>query len=356
MSRYIFRRLVQAIPIFFGITIISYFLMSLSGNPVLALVMEPRMTQAQVARTAAILGVNDPWPVQYLRWLLGDDWMRWDSNGDGIADHAFLVPLDPVGDGHPLPGTRKGILRGDFGDSFTLKRPVLDLITERIPATLEISVTSLVIGFVVGILLGVLAAVRRGGFSDNMIRVMSAVFNAVPIFWLGLLLLLIFAVVLQILPLGDRCELTLSDTCPPIYDRLSYMVLPVFAETTGLVAGLSRLMRASLLEEISQDYIRTARAKGMRGGGVWLIHATRNALIPIATGLGPAITGLIGGSVVIERIFNYPGVGKTLYDAAVGRDYPVVMASVIYAAIATILGYLLSDILYAFIDPRIQFS
>jgi peptide/nickel transport system permease protein len=356
VSRYIARRLLQSIPIFFGITLISYLLMTLSGNPVLTLVMQPEMTQEQIARTAARLGVNDPWPIQYLRWLLGDDWMRWDANGDGIADHAFLVPLDPIGDGKPEPGTRRGILRGDFGDSFSLKRPVLDLLLERLPATLEISLTSFIIGIIGGILLGIVAAVKRGGLIDNALRMLSAIFNAIPIFWLGLLSLLVFAVQLHILPLGDRCSLTMADTCPPIYERLQYMVLPVAMEAVGLIAGLTRLMRASMLDVIGEDYIRTARAKGLRERGIWLVHAARNALIPIATGLGPAITGLIGGSVIIEQIFNYPGVGRTLFQAAVGRDYPVVMASVIYAAVATIVGYLLSDILYTIIDPRIQFS
>lgn len=356
MSRYIARRLLQSIPIFFGITIISYLLMTLSGNPVLTLVMQPEMTQEQIARTAARLGVNDPWPIQYLRWLLGDDWMRWDADGDGIADHSFLVPLDPIGDGKPEPGTRRGILRGDFGNSFSLKRPVLDLIFERLPATLEISISSLIIGTAFGLLLGIAAAVERGKPTDNILRTIAAVFNAIPFFWFGLLSLLIFAAQLRVLPLGDRCGLTMENTCPPIYERLQYMVLPVGLESIALAAGLTRLMRTTMLEEIGEDYIRTARAKGLRERSVWLVHAARNALIPIATGLGPAITGLIGGSVIVEQIFNYPGVGRTLFQAAVGRDYPVVMASVIYAAVATILGYLLSDILYTLIDPRIQFS
>src|SRR5258708_6588060 len=188
MSRYIARRLLHAIPIFFGITIISFFLMTLAGNPVLTLILQPGMTQDRIKRISAQLGVNDPWPVQYLRWLLGDDWLRWDSNGDGIADHAFLVPLDPVGDGKPEPGTRRGILRGDFGDSFALKRPVLDLIFERVPATLEISVTSLILGYLLGILLGIVAAVNRGAGAEQLIRVMAAIFNAIPIFLLGVLL------------------------------------------------------------------------------------------------------------------------------------------------------------------------
>ncbi len=356
MSRYIFRRLVQAVPIFFGITILSYLLMSLSGNPLLALVLEPNMTQAQFARISARLGVNDPWPLQYTRWLLGDDWLRWDSNGDGISDHSFLIPLDADGDGIPdPPGMRRGILRGDFGTSFALHRPVLDLIFERIPATLELSITSLIIGSAIGILLGIMAAVQRGRASDNVIRVTAVLFNAVPDFWLSLLVLLFFGSYLRVLPIGDRCKLTMDASCPPIYMRLEYMVLPVFIYSTGLVAGFSRLTRTTMLDELGKDYVRTARSKGVRERTVWY-HAWRNGLIPVATGLGPAIIGLVGGSVIVERIFNYPGVGKTLYDAAIGRDYPVVMASVIYGALTVIFGYLLSDILYVLIDPRIHFE
>src|SRR5262249_11416068 len=149
-----------------------YMMMAASGNPLQSLIMDPKMTQAQLARISARLGVNDPWPLQYIRWLLGDDWLRWDSNGDGISDHSFLVPLDADGDGVPdPPGTRRGILRGDFGASFALHRPVLDLIMERVPATLELSVTSLIIGSAIGIVLGIIAAVRRGTFWDNLIRV-----------------------------------------------------------------------------------------------------------------------------------------------------------------------------------------
>ncbi|MCC7451310.1 MAG: ABC transporter permease [Anaerolineae bacterium] len=357
MSRYIIRRLIQAIPTFFGITVLSYLLMSASGNPVQTLALEPDMTPKELERIAARLGVNDPWPIQYLRWLAGDNWMRWDTNGDGVADKSFLLPLDADGDGmNEPPGKRLGVLRGDFGNSFAKKRPVLDLIFERLPATLELSLPSLIIGTIVGVLLGTTAAVNRGGLTDNLIRVMAVVFRAVPVFWLSLMLLLFFGSYLKILPIGDRCALTMDDSCPPVFFRLQYMVLPIFVFATGIAAGNSRFMRASMLDVIGQDYIRTARAKGLRSRAIWFRHAVRNALIPIATGLGPAITGLLGGAVIVETIFNYPGVGNTLFEAAISRDYPVVMAAVIYGASATILGYLLSDILYAWIDPRIQFS
>jgi peptide/nickel transport system permease protein len=357
MLRYILRRLIQAIPIFFGITVLSYALMSASGNPVAALTFRPGMTPEERDRVAARLGVNDPWPVQYLRWLIGDDWMRWDSTGDGIADHAIIVPLDADGDGEPEPpGDQRGILRGDFGNSFTSKRPALDVLTERLPATLELSIAAFLLGTPLGILIGIIAAVNRGKLFDNLSRVMAVAFTAIPVFWFAIMLLLIFGVQLRWLPIGDRCRTTLDDSCPPITERLQYMILPVIVLSIGGIAGYSRVMRASMLDVISSDYVRTARAKGLTSNLVWMRHAARNALIPIATSLGPELTFLLSGAVVTETIFNYPGVGLTSFNAIVQRDYPVVMTVTIYAAVATILGYLLSDILYGLIDPRIRFD
>lgn len=358
MLRYIFRRTIQSIPLIFGITLLSYMLMTAApGGPVYALAFKPGTPPQQRAQLAARLGVNDPWPVQYLRWLLGDDWLRWDSNGDGVADHAFLIPLDADGDGEPEPpGTRRGALRGDFGDSFVQKRPVLEVLLERLPATLELGIGSLVIGVVVGVVIGILAAVRRGGLFDNAMRIMAVVFDAIPAFWLGLMLILFFGAQLQILPLQGRCKATISDSCPPVYERLQYLVLPTFILATGLIAGYSRYTRASMLDVINQDYIRTARAKGLSDRVVWFKHAARNALIPIATFLGPALTGILGGAVITETIFSWPGVGRTVIAAVTQRDYPVVMAVTIYASLATIFGYLLSDVLYGIIDPRIRYD
>jgi peptide/nickel transport system permease protein len=348
---------VQSIPIFFGITILSFALMSASGNPLRLLVFGEDVKQEEIARVAARFGLNDPWIIQYLRWLVGDDWLRWDADGDGVADGAFLLPLDADGDGvNEAPGTRRGILRGDFGNSLVFKRPVLALMGERIVPTLEISIPALFLGLSLGCLLGILAAITRGGLIDNALRVFSATFNAIPLFWFGLMALLIFGSALKIFPLGDRCRMTLEPSCPPLTERLNYLILPLIVSTVGGVAGLTRVMRASMLDIIHQDYIRTARAKGIQGRQVWLRHAARNALIPIATGLGPAITGLLAGSVIIERLFNYPGLGLLLYSAATSRDFPLVMASVIYGSVATIVGYLLSDVLYALIDPRIKFG
>ncbi|MEO8611870.1 MAG: ABC transporter permease [Chloroflexota bacterium] len=355
MAKYVFRRLIQAIPTFLGITLLSFALMSASGNPVAALVFRPGAQPSEKARLEAILGVNDPWALQYLRWLMGDDWLRWDTNDDGKADHAFLLPLDANGDGvNDPPGTRRGILRGDFGTSFIKKRGVLDILFERLPATAELAISSLILGTGLGVVIGILAAVHHGKTFDNISRIGAVAFTAIPIFWFGILLLLLFSVQIKLFPIGDRCALSMDDSCPPMFQRIQYMVLPVIVLSVGSIAGYSRLMRASMLDIISQDYIRTANAKGLSSRMVWYTHAARNALIPIATSLGPSITFLLGGAVIVESIFNYPGVGLTSLQAVTQRDYPVVMAVTIYTAIATILGYLLSDIMYAIIDPRIR--
>lgn len=357
MAQYVIRRLLQAIPTFFGITVLAYFLMGLSGNPVRQLTFRPGVKPEEVARLEAQFGVNDPFHIQYLRWLIGDDWMRWDSDGDEVADKSFLINLDADGDGEPEPiGDRRGVLRGDFGFSFIKKRPVVDLLMERALPTLELSIVSFVLGTSIGIAVGILAAVYHKGWFDQITRVLSVALTAVPVFWFALMLLLFFSVQLKILPIGDRCGMTLDASCPPIWERWQYMVLPVFVLSIGGVAGYSRIMRASMLDIVNQDYIRTAQSKGISNGRVWYIHAARNAMIPIATSLGPAVLGLLGGAVITETIFNYPGLGLTSTQAAISRDYPLVMALTVYAAITTILGYLLSDVLYALIDPRIRLS
>lgn len=362
MIRYIIRRFIQAIPIFFGITVLSYLLMTLSpGGPIRTLyASDPRVSPAERHAIEARLGISDPLPVQYVRWLIGDDWMRWDSDGDGKADASVLIPLDADGDGiNEPPGSSYGILRGDFGRSFFQRKPTLTVIREKILPTMELGLSSLIISILVGVPIGIVAAVRQGGVFDNVTRVIAVMFSAIPIFWLGLLLLLIFGSWLQFLPMGGQCDdlyILRNGQCPPIYERLRYILLPAIVLSTGGIAVISRYMRTSMLEVINQDYIRTAKAKGLKPNVVWFGHAARNALIPLATFLGPAITGVIGGAVVTERIFSWPGLGRLSLDAVGQKDYPIVMATVIITSIATIIGFIISDVLYAVIDPRIRFN
>jgi len=325
----------------FGITLFSFMLMSAApGGPTSALWADPKMTKEKLAVIEAQLGVNDPWPLQYIHWLIGDDWHMRDTNGDGTPD---------------MYGTRRGILRGDFGNSFTSRRPVIKVIGERVAATVELGGLALLAGLLIGIPIGVVAAVKQGGFFDNFTRIFSVLATAIPIFWLGLILIVIFGKELHLLPMGGRCPLTVIG-CPPIYSRMEYLILPVFALGSGGVAVFSRFMRASMLDVIHQDYVRTARSKGLENTRVWFGHAARNALIPIATILGPSITGLLGGAVITETVFSWPGLGRMTLQAVFQQDHPLVMAGVIIAAVGTLLGFMLSDILYALIDPRIRFS
>jgi peptide/nickel transport system permease protein len=319
MTRFIIRRLIQAIPTLLGITILSYALMAAApGGPVAALSFGPRTTPAQRAQLAKQLGVDEPWHIQYIKWL-------------------------------------GRVLQGDLGRSFVGNRKVLDLVMERAPATLELGGLALLFGVLVGVPIGIWAAVKQGSWFDNVTRVLAVFVSAIPIFWLGLILILVFGAWLRVLPMGGRFPTNLSGAYT-VLDRIKHLTLPVFILAMGNVAVLSRYMRASTLEVSRQDYIRTAQSKGLPDRAVWFVHATRNAMIPLATFLGPALVGLLNGAVITETIFSWPGIGRLTIDALNQLDYPVVMATVLIGAVSTILGYLLSDIMYAFIDPRIRYS
>lgn len=358
MIKYVIRRLIQSIPTFFGITLFTYLLLWLApGSVVERLYLAPNIKAETRERLAKQLGIDDPFHIQYLRWLAGDDWLRWDSDGDGVADGAFtpLVALDEDDDGIPEPpGDNYGILRGDFGRSFVKKQPVMDIFLVNLPATLELGIAAVVTSLVIGVPVGVLSAVTKGRAFDNISRVMAVIFDAIPSFWLCYILLFVFGVLIDIVPLGGRCVVNLFGECPPLFERLIYLIVPTIAFGAGFVALFSRYVRTSTLEVLSQDYIRTARAKGLAPQVVNFRHAMRNALIPVATLLGPIITNVWAGVVVIETVVAWPGLGRTAVNAVLQQDYPVVMCIVIFASLGTILGFLLSDILYVLIDPRIR--
>lgn len=357
MFRYILRRLLQGIPTLVGVSLLSFMIVSaVPGGPLAGLYFDPKMTPAKRKILSDQLGLNDPFPVQYLRWLIGDDYRLFDTNGDGKLFTECKAD-EKTGGQVCSPdeyGTKRGILRGDWGYSYANRRPVWSLIGERIGATLELSILSLFFGLTIGVLIGVVAAVRRGGLFDSSTRVLAVILNAIPGVWLGLILIMVFGAWLKVLPMGGRCDPTV--VCPPFYQRLEYLILPVIVLATGGIAGYSRYIRASMLEIVNQDYIRTAKAKGLQDGQVWFVHAARNAFIPLATFLGPAIFGLIGGAVITETLFSWPGVGKLSITAVNNLDMPLLMAITMLGALATILGYILSDILYAAFDPRIRFN
>ena len=338
MTRYVLRRLLQAIPTFLGITILTFIIVySAPGDPVLQQTFNPRIGGATREELHHRLGLDQPVVLQYFNWLIGNDWQ----------DDPEVLP-------------RRGILRGDFGNSLIEKRSVLEMIGERVGATLLLTGTATFIGYLFGIPIGVLAAVRQGGVFDNASRVMAVFFNAIPGFWLSLVVILLFAVKfrewnLPAIPSGGMYTLMASgEKTLNLGDRLIHLLPPALVLATAPIATTSRLMRTQVLEVIRQDYIRTARAKGLSERAVNFTHALRNALMPLATVLGPTITGLLNGAVITETIWSWPGLGRLFVNANFQRDYPVIMAGFVIGAVGVILGNLSSDILYGFIDPRVR--
>jgi peptide/nickel transport system permease protein len=339
MTKYIIRRLVQSIPTLFGITLISFMLMlAAPGDPVTLITFNPEMTFESAETLRRQLGLDKPPLVQYVYWLIGNDWTTVDVDGDGVGD---------------LQGKRQGFLRGDLGNSLQHKRPVTDLILERIPATLRLTLTAVIVGYVVGIPIGALAARFSRSWFDQLSRFLSVIGNAIPSFWLALIMIIVFSVNLRWLPMGGMRDITRTDA-PSLIESLRYMIMPVFVLSLGIIATVSRYMRAEVMEVLGQDYVRTAQAKGLRQGTIMMRHVLRNALIPIAALLGPALGSLLGGAVIIEQVFSWPGMGRLVINGVFQRDYPLIMGSVVLGSVLYILGVLLSDILYAWIDPRIR--
>lgn len=379
MTRYIVRRLIQAIPTFLGITMLVFVIMSFVPGGFVELLYfgDPDVTPEDKERLEDALGLNDPLPLQYIRWLLGDDWQIAQRRAPfARLQHAWLnvlegetirsVYADSV---DAINGDAHGILRGDFGRSFHTNRDALSSVMDFMPATLELGVASLLFGLVTGIPVGIIAAIRKGGFFDNISRVLAVFLNAVPNFWLGLIFLYIFAFSLDIFPTGDRYDIQQraqsileaggdpsAIPIPPIWTRMEYLVLPVIVLGAAGLAGTSRLMRSTMLDTIYQDYIRTARSKGLPLRVVWFKHGVRNALIPIAVGLGPAIAFIWGGAPVTEAVFTWPGIGRMSIISLGQRDFPIVLTVVVLASIATVIGFLLSDIFVATLDPRVRFE
>lgn len=317
MGKFIVKRLLQAIPTVVGIMVITFLLTRLSPSDPITLMLAgvPEVTEEQRAVIRAAYGLNDPLPLQFLRWA-----------GD--------------------------VLTLDFGTSFFYRRNVMELILERVPNTLQLSLMGLSAAVIVGLPLGMIAALYRGRPADHAVRIVTVVFNAVPDFFLGLLVILFLAINLRILPGGGMN--VVGEQCSFCLDRLWHLIGPVFLSANAGLAALPRFMRTEMLEVLGQDYIRTARSKGLREKVVVARHALRNALIPIVSVFGGVLATLLSGSVVIEVVFNWPGIGRLAFDAAVGKDYPIVQATVLLSSVLLVLSYILRDIAYALVDPRIK--
>jgi peptide/nickel transport system permease protein len=253
----------------------------------------------------------------------------------------------------------KNMLVLDFGRSFAAdNRPVIDKIVERIPITLLINILSLTLILSIAIPIGVLSAVKKDSLFDRATTVFVFLGFAIPSFWLALLLMILFGVKLEWLPISGIRSLNYAhlSSLERVFDVLGHLILPVFVSAFGGLAGMSRYMRSNMLEVIRQDYITTARAKGLDERTVIYKHAMRNALLPVITILGLSVPGLIGGSVIFETIFAIPGMGQLFYQSVMMRDYPTIMGVLVIGAVLTLVGNLMADVMYSVADPRIRVS
>ena len=320
---FLIKKLLWLVPTFLGITLISFTVMHLApGEPmVLQADFNPKMTPEMRERLRQAYGLDKPLYVQYFRWL-------------------------------------KGLVTFDLGRSFAPdRRPVWDKIKERLPVTLLINVLSLALIILVAVPLGVACAVRHNSLFDHLTTCLVYIGYAAPAFWIALLAMIFFGVKLEWLPISGLHSLMGYDSMSvveKIADWARHLVLPVVVSSIGGFAGLSRYMKSSMLEVLRQDYILTARAKGLPRNKVVYKHALRNALLPLITILGLSLPGLIGGSVIFESLFAIPGVGQLMWTSVMARDYPVLMGNLVIVAILTLLGNFMADIGYALADPRVR--
>ncbi len=352
MARYIVRRLVQAIPTLLGVSLISFVIVYNSpGDPILIRTFDPNITQETREILRRQLGLDQHWALQYIGWLTGVTVRGGDVVEEFDRDEircSYFPGLNAT-----FCDSGGGILRGNLGTSIATNQTVWERLVERMWATFQLGVSALVVSLLVGVPLGVISAVRQASIFDASVRVLAVVGNALPAFWFGLLLIYFFGVVLGWLPTGGMRTVSLTNEFD-LADRIRHLVLPTIVLAVGGVALISRFMRTETLEVIRTDYIRMAKAKGVAASRVWFVHALRNALIPLMTILGPGILGILSGAVITETIFSWPGMGRMTFSAAVQRDYPTVMGTVMFFSLLTILGNLLSDILYGVVDPRVR--
>ena len=322
MLRHIGKRILLSLPLLIGITFVSFLVIHLApGEPMsLQTDLNPRVSAASKAQLRHLYGLDEPLPVQYAKWA-------WRS------------------------------FRLDFGRSFSPDgRKVTEKIAERIPITLFLSLLEMLVIVLVAIPIGILSATRQYSSFDKATTVFVFLGFAMPTFWLALLCMNLFGVHLGWLPISGLQSMNYAQLSigGRILDRARHLLMPVLVGAFGGLAGFSRYMRSNMLEVIRQDYIRTARAKGLPERTVIYKHALRNALLPVVTILGLSVPGLIGGGVIFETIFAIPGMGQLFYGSVMSRDYPVIMGILVIGAALTLLGNLLADISYALVDPRIR--
>ena len=316
MGRYLARRALQSLVLLFFISLTGFTLYHIAPNSPFSESENPEASAEDAERLAEKWGLRDPLPVQYLRWA-------------------------------------GNVLRGDLGVSYFSRQPVSQLIMERLPNTLTLAVAALVLGYGIGIPLGVWSGLHRGSLFDRLVLVVTVLLNAAPDWYLGLLALILFGTYLGWLPLGGVATIGAPFD---LLDRLRHLFLPALILSTGGWLSLSQLLRSETIEVMSQDYVRTARAKGLAGRAVVFGHILRNSLIPVITASAGLLVGLIGGAVLIEQTFSWPGMGRQTLDAAFKRDFPIMLAMLLIGTTLLLIGRLLADVLYAIVDPRIRYT
>lgn len=316
MGAYVLRRVAALIPVLLGISVVAFMLLQLvPGDPALAL-LGPMARPENLAELREALGLNEPIVVQYLRWL-------------------------------------GRVLQGDLGTSIQLRTPVLPLLLERFANTLILTVAATIISTLIGVAAGVISATRQFSLFDRVSMILALFGNSMPAFWLGLMAILIFSLRLGWFPASGMWPITGQRN---LLSLLHHLTLPAVTLGIAAAAVTARITRSSMLEVIRQDYVRTARAKGLRERSVVLGHALQNALLPVLTVVGVQFGFLLGGAVLTETVFSWPGIGLALYNAISMRDFPVVQGGVLLVATAFVLVNLAVDLLYAFIDPRIHYG
>ncbi|MGB9722519.1 MAG: ABC transporter permease [Chloroflexia bacterium] len=350
MLQYIVRRLISLIPTLLGVTIVVFlFLRLIPGDPAVAMLGE-HASEENVARIREQLGFNRPLFLDVEALQRGDL--------AGFFDSQYFRFLGRL-------------LQGDLGNSVHYRRPVADDLKQRFPATVELTVFAMLVAVAVGVPVGIISAAKRNSLLDSVSMIGALVGVSMPIFWLGLMEIMLFAVFLKVLPFGGRLDSSvyldvrtnfylidsiITGNLPALGDTLKHLILPSLALGTIPMAIIARMTRSSMLDVLQQDYIRTARAKGLREQVVLAKHALRNALLPVVTIVGLQTGILLSGAILTETIFAWPGIGKWIYDAIAGRDYPIVQGGTLVIAFVFVMINLLVDISYAFLDPRIHYE
>ncbi len=325
MGWYISKRLLQAIPLLLGIATITFFIVHLAPGDPMDFFLEQRHRQNIDPEVIELLrqkyGLDQPIHIQYVKWL-------------------------------------GNLIQGDLGESFTHRRPVSDLLAEAIPYTLQLTILAILFDALIGIALGIISAVKQYSILDKTITLGSLILYSIPGFWLALMLVLVFSVNLGWLPTSQTrsFDYEFLSWFGKLKDLAWHLVLPVFILGIASAAGTARYMRSRLLEVLNEEYILAARARGLRERTVILKHALRNALIPIITIYGLSLPFLLGGAVIIETIFAWPGMGQLAVSAILTRDYPVILATSMIAAVLTVIGSLIADVTYALADPRVSYD